>query len=69
MAGVRCWEFKECAVKEQCPAYPDKGFACWTVEGTLCRGEKQGGYSEKVGACRTLCQYYNGVMAGTVKVT
>ncbi len=69
MAGVRCWEFKECPVKEKCPAYPDKGFACWTVEGTLCRGERQGAYSEKVRACRTLCQYYNGVMAGAIKVT
>ena len=52
MSGTPCWEHMHCPVKTDCPAYPNEGYACWSVEGTLCRGEKQPDYSRKVGACR-----------------
>ena len=44
-----CWEFLTCGVIENCPAYPDHGYDCWTVEGTLCGGERQGGYTHGYG--------------------
>lgn len=68
MAGIKCWEYQNCKTPELCPAYPDKGFACWTVKGTLCRGEKQGSYEEKVKFCRSTCPFYDGVMTGTLKL-
>ncbi len=67
MAGQTCWEFMKCGKERECPAYPDKGFTCWNVPGTVCRGEIQGGYSDKIGECRTRCDYYNGVMMGSIK--
>jgi len=69
MAGTPCWEFQKCGRERECPAYPDNGFSCWNVEGTICRGRRQGPYEAKVGECRKSCKYYEGVMAGTVKVT
>jgi methyl-accepting chemotaxis protein len=69
MLGTPCWDHLNCTAKGDCPAYPDKGYECWSVEGTLCRGEKQPDYHRKVGACRTQCSYYNGVMSGAIRVT
>ena len=63
------WDHLNCSVKADCPAHPDKGYECWRVEGTLCRGEKQPDYHSKVGACGTQCSYYNGVMTGAIRVT
>ena len=68
MAGKNCWEVMKCGAEANCPAYPTRGTICWTVEGTLCRGQKQGSYQEKVGECRTKCEYYNGVMTGSIRV-
>ncbi len=53
-----CWEMMECKVKEECPAYPRNGSVCFMVEGTLCRGEKQGSYVDKIKQCRKLCKHY-----------
>ena len=69
MAGTPCWEYQKCDKRADCPAYPHKGFECWLVEGTLCRGERQQGYQQKIGDCRTLCGYYQGVMDGAIRVT
>jgi hypothetical protein len=68
MPGTPCWDFMKCGMETHCPAYPDHGFDCWNVEGTLCRGQKQGSYDAKVGSCRSLCGYYQGIMMGTIKV-
>jgi methyl-accepting chemotaxis protein len=67
MAGQRCWEVMKCGKEQECPAYPDNGFACWNVPATVCRGQVQGGYSDKIGECRIRCEYYNGVMMGSIK--
>jgi methyl-accepting chemotaxis protein len=65
-----CWEFLTCGVIEDCPAYPDHGYDCWTVEGTLCGGERQGAYEDKIGDCRggvgkKCCEYYQAAMTGS----
>jgi hypothetical protein len=60
MASTKFWEFMRCGKEVGCPAYPDHGFQCWNVAGTLCRSERQGNYEQKVGACRQKCEYYSG---------
>jgi len=69
MAGTRCWEHRKCGKEKDCPAFPNHGFVCWTVEGTLCRGERQGDYGQKIHGCREQCDFYAGVMAGSIKIT
>jgi hypothetical protein len=68
VAALRCWEYLNCGTEKNCPAYPEDGFGCWNVEGTLCRGKRQGDYEAKIGACRLDCTFYNGVMEGKLKV-
>jgi len=53
-ADVKCWEMKNCPPerRDNCPAYPDQGNACWTVTGTMCGGKEQGSYHEKIENCR-----------------
>ncbi len=36
------------------------GRACWAVAGTLCGGEVQGTYAEKMGNCK-ICDFYKAV--------
>ncbi len=52
--AVTCWEIKNCPIdrRNNCPAYPDKGGQCWTVTSTLCGGQEQGSYRDKMAACR-----------------
>lgn len=58
MAQKNCWEFKNCGKEKECPAYPHKGTVCFAVKSTVCRGEIQGDYSDKAGACRGTCDFY-----------
>ncbi len=69
MGGTTCWDHHKCNRKVDCPAYPNSGYACWLIEGTLCRGETQPAYEQKITSCRSLCEYYTGVMDGSIKVT
>ncbi|MEW6350078.1 MAG: two-CW domain-containing protein [Thermodesulfobacteriota bacterium] len=69
MKPTRCWEYMKCGREKECPAHPDHGFDCWTVEGTVCRGQRQGVYDKKIGGCRAACRYYEGVMNGSIRVT
>ncbi|MEW6348625.1 MAG: two-CW domain-containing protein [Thermodesulfobacteriota bacterium] len=68
MAATMCWDQMKCGKEKACPAYPNRGFECWNVPGTLCRGEIQGSYGEKIELCRTKCEYYTGVISGTIRV-
>ena len=36
------------------------GRACWAIEGTLCGGEVQGTFAQKMGSCMK-CDFYNQV--------
>lgn len=65
-ADKPCWEAKKCgripgggktAELGVCPAYPDHGFSCWGVAGTLCGGTVQGSGAEKLASC-TQCDFY-----------
>jgi len=69
MAATTCWDFTKCNKAKECSAYPDHGFDCWNVTGTMCRGEEQGSYEEKIGKCREVCKYYQGVMDGSIRIT
>lgn len=57
----QCWEFMGCKVYEDCPAYPKWGKLCFSTEGTLCRGEVQGKYVEKIAECRK-CDFYQKIV-------
>ena len=63
---MNCWEFKKCGreaggarAKELgvCPAYPDHGQHCARVAGTLCGGEVQGSFAQKLTNCMS-CEFY-----------
>lgn len=56
-----CWERMQCGREGNCPAYPNFGRACFAVTGTMCRGEDQGSYREKIRNCRS-CSFYEELM-------
>ena len=64
MQKQNCWESLNCGKQSECPAYPDHGRECFAVANTLCRGEEQGSYMDKIRDCRSECGYYKLVMAG-----
>jgi methyl-accepting chemotaxis protein len=57
--GLACWDFKNCPPerRNKCTAFPDFGQKCWVVTATLCGGNKQGRYQDKIDNCRK-CQFY-----------
>lgn len=54
---MNCWEFKKCDYKDTCPVYPLNGRKCAIVLGTLCNGEVQDSYSDKLERCFK-CDYF-----------
>ena len=54
-----CWDMKNCPTdrRESCPAYPNTGNKCWMVTGTMCGGNEQGSYHEKISKCKA-CDVY-----------
>jgi len=55
-----CWDIRDCSTKnrEACPAWEfNLGHLCWFVNGTICRGEIQGGWPQKMKLCRT-CEVF-----------
>ena len=51
-----CWEVNQCPAdrKENCPAWEfQAGDLCWSVSGTLCHGEIQDSWTEKMKLCRS----------------
>jgi len=54
-----CWDMKNCPDdrRESCPAYPNTGNKCWMVTGTMCGGNEQGSYHEKISKCKA-CDVY-----------
>ena len=68
---VNCWDFMECGVKEDCPAYSETrldgehggingGRACWVAAGTFCNGPVKGFFAGKLSSCRQ-CDFYEHV--------
>ncbi|MFH0824884.1 MAG: hypothetical protein V2B18_19190 [Pseudomonadota bacterium] len=64
MAELKCWEHMKCKNKELCPAHPDHGRDCWKIQGTLCRGERQGAPEDKYQDCLFKCAFLEGVLGG-----
>ena len=61
-AKVNCWEYQKCGTEKECPAYPIYGRLCFSVKGTLCRGEVQGDYQDKIKRCRSECEFYQDII-------
>ncbi|MHB8842512.1 MAG: two-CW domain-containing protein [Candidatus Aquicultor sp.] len=59
---MNCWEFTKCGRDKtsDCPAYPLNGKRCWLSAGTLCDGQIQGTFAQKLGNC-TRCEFYKSV--------
>jgi methyl-accepting chemotaxis protein len=63
--SVTCWDMKNCPTERRndCPAYPELGGQCWKVTSTLCGGQEQGTYREKMANCRQ-CNVYEAAHSG-----
>ena len=51
-----CWVMKKCPLerKHQCPAWEfQAGKLCWFITGTICEGEIQQNWEEKMKICRS----------------
>ena len=51
-----CWEVMQCPAKkrQECPAWEFQcGHLCWFISGTICNGEAQKNWHEKMKICRT----------------
>jgi hypothetical protein len=68
MKVVNCWDINKCGKENECPAYPNHGYDCWNITGTLCCADSRATYADKVGHCREACIFYHKVILGTVKV-
>lgn len=64
MQRKNCWDVLACGRQGVCPAYPDNGRNCFAVTSTLCGGEEQGSYQEKINKCRRACGFYESMMGG-----
>ena len=59
-----CWEKNDCpqGCQAECPAYEFKsGDLCWFVNGTICRGQVQKSWQEKMKICRTCAVFLSQV--------
>ncbi len=59
-----CWAIKKCPPdqKEKCPAWEFKtGTLCWLINGTICEGEAQTNWQEKMKICRS-CEVLNSLI-------
>jgi hypothetical protein len=59
-----CWEARNChhQKRAQCPAYEfGLGHICWFVNGTLCDGEPQESWGQKIDFCRR-CEMFKLVL-------
>ena len=52
---IPCWVIKECSHerRQDCPAWEFQiGTLCWFINGTICQGEAQESWPEKMKLCR-----------------
>jgi len=60
-----CWEMEKCPVetRQNCPAWEfQSGNLCWFINGTICRGEPQQSWREKMKACRR-CEVLRSILS------
>jgi DNA-binding XRE family transcriptional regulator len=59
-----CWDIQDCPVevKEKCPAWEfQSGHLCWFISGTICQGEVQGNWDNKMKICRE-CKVFHSMI-------
>ena len=59
-----CWDIQDCPVevKEKCPAWEfQSGHLCWFISGTICQGEVQGNWDNKMKICRQ-CKVFHSMI-------
>jgi len=59
-----CWEIKKCReeIRGRCPAWEFQyGHFCWFINGTICQGNVQKSWSEKMEMCRQ-CEVFGFVV-------
>jgi len=64
LSRFRCWERKECSpgVREKCIAYVTRqGHLCWFLTGTMCEGQRQESWSDKLRLCLD-CSFMQGLL-------
>jgi hypothetical protein len=62
--GQPCWTIKKCPKerKQQCPAWKfKKGQFCWFITGTLCGGDINNNWSEKIQICKR-CEVFKPIL-------
>ena len=54
-----CWEMTKCpeAVYNDCPAYRNRGYPCWEIEGTYCKWNEWGSNGRDTSVCLK-CEVY-----------
>ena len=60
-----CWEIRRCPpeTRETCPAWEfDLGHLCWFINGTICQGEPQESWGEKMKVCRR-CEVFSSTLS------
>lgn len=58
-----CWRIKKCAPdqKKKCPAWEFKsGNLCWFINGTICDGNVQKNWNDKMKICRS-CEVFTSI--------
>jgi hypothetical protein len=63
--GKSCWVLRECPSerRERCPAWEFQcGELCWFINGTICHGEIQESWHEKMKMCRE-CEVFRSVLS------
>ena len=64
LSGFRCWKQKACSpgVREKCIAYVTRqGHLCWFLTGTMCEGQRQESWSDKLRLCLD-CSFMQGLL-------
>ena len=64
LSRFRCREQKECSpgVREKCIAYVTRqGHLCWFLTGTMCEGQRQESWSDKLRLCLD-CSFMQGLL-------
>lgn len=58
-----CWEKKQCAIREQCPAYEfQSGHLCWFLCGTLCDCAQDTTSKNKLKICKS-CEIFSSLLS------
>jgi hypothetical protein len=64
-----CWKIKGCPAerKRSCPAWEFRtGTSCWFINGTMCEGEVQKDWTDKMKLCRK-CEVLSPLLQASAK--